>query len=119
MPKRLFLLDGMALVYRALSDEHRLRILRLLHHGELYAQEIVERTGLHQSVVSRHLTFMKAVGLVNVRRQNNMKFYSPRGADVILSEHIQQTGTRHTGNGSHGDRPDRKCWQDQMDNRIF
>lgn len=69
----------MALVYRALSDEQRLRILRLLRDGELYAQEIVERTGLHQSVVSRHLTFMKAVGLVNSRRQNNMKFYSLNG----------------------------------------
>lgn len=66
----------LALVYRALADEQRLRILRLLRDGELYAQEIVERTGLHQSVVSRHLSFMKAVGLVNARRQNNMKFYS-------------------------------------------
>jgi DNA-binding transcriptional ArsR family regulator len=37
---------------------------------------IVERTGMHQSVVSRHLAFLKAVALVNVRRQNNMKFYS-------------------------------------------
>jgi DNA-binding transcriptional ArsR family regulator len=36
----------------------------------------VERTGLHQSVVSRHLAFMKAVGLVSARRQNNMKFFS-------------------------------------------
>ncbi len=70
------LTQRMALVYRALSDEQRLRILHLLHGGELYAQEIIERTGLHQSVVSRHLSFMKAVGLVNVRRQNNMKFYS-------------------------------------------
>ena len=42
----------------------------------MYAQEIVERTRLHQSVVSRHLTFMKAVGLVSERRQNNMKFYT-------------------------------------------
>ncbi|HEX5480132.1 MAG TPA: helix-turn-helix domain-containing protein [Dehalococcoidia bacterium] len=66
----------LALVYRALADEQRLRVLRLLRDGELYAQEIVERTGLHQSVVSRHLSFMKAVGLVNARRQNNMKFYS-------------------------------------------
>jgi len=66
----------MALVYRALGDEQRLRILRLLRGDELYVQEIVERTGLHQSVVSRHLSFMKAVGLVNARRQNNMKYYS-------------------------------------------
>jgi hypothetical protein len=66
----------LALVYKALSDEQRLRILSLLRGGELYAQEIVERTGLHQSVVSRHLAFMKAVGLVSARRQNNMKFFS-------------------------------------------
>jgi DNA-binding transcriptional ArsR family regulator len=42
----------------------------------MYVQEIVERAGLHQSVVSRHLVFMKAVGLVQARRENNMKFYS-------------------------------------------
>ncbi len=66
----------LALVYKALGDEQRLRILRLLRGDELYAQEIVERTGLHQSVVSRHLSFMRAVGLINARRQNNMKFFS-------------------------------------------
>jgi DNA-binding transcriptional ArsR family regulator len=66
----------LARIHKALSDEQRLRILRLLRDGELYAQQIVERTGLHQSVVSRHLEFMKVVGLVLARRQSNMKFYS-------------------------------------------
>lgn len=69
----------LVLVYKALADEQRLRILRLLGSGERYAQEVVEATGIHQSVVSRHLSFMKAVGLLNVRRQNNMKFYSING----------------------------------------
>jgi DNA-binding transcriptional ArsR family regulator len=66
----------MARVYKALADEQRLRILRMLSEREMYAQEIVERTGLHQSVVSRHLSFMKAVGLLTARRRNNMKFFS-------------------------------------------
>jgi len=66
----------LARVFKALSDEQRLRILNLLRDREMYAQEIVEHTGLHQSVVSRHLTFMKAVGLLSERRQNNMKFFS-------------------------------------------
>ena len=66
----------LARIYKALGDEQRLRILRLLRDREMYAQEIVERTGLHQSVVSRHLSFMKAVGVLEARRQNNMKFYS-------------------------------------------
>ena len=50
--------------------------MRLLREREMYAQEIVERTGLHQSVVSRHLSFMAAVGLLQARRHNNMKFFS-------------------------------------------
>jgi len=66
----------LARIHKALSDEQRLRILSLLRDGELYAQQIVERTGLHQSVVSRHLEFMRVVGLVIGRRQQNMKFYS-------------------------------------------
>jgi len=69
-------MQRLARIHKALSDEQRLRILHLLGDGELYAQQIVERTGLHQSVVSRHLEFMKVVGLVLARRQQNMKFYS-------------------------------------------
>ena len=66
----------LALVYRALGDEQRLGILHLLQGRELYATEIVEITGLHQSVVSRHLALMKAVGLLNVRRDEARKYYS-------------------------------------------
>lgn len=66
----------MARLFKALSDEGRLRILRLLRGREMYANEVVEATGLHQSVVSRHLGFMRAVGLLVERKQNNMKFFS-------------------------------------------
>jgi len=75
----------LARVYKALGDEQRLRILRMLRDREMYAQEIVERTGLHQSVVSRHLQFMRAVGLLQLRKQNNMKFFSlnPKARDML------------------------------------
>ena len=75
----------MARLYKALGDEQRLRILRMLRDREMYAQEIVERTGLHQSVVSRHLQFMRAVGLLQSRKQNNMKFFSlnPTARDML------------------------------------
>ena len=76
---------SLARVYKALGDEQRLRILRMLRDREMYAQEIVERTGLHQSVVSRHLQFMRAVGLLQSRKQNNMKFFSlnPAARDML------------------------------------
>lgn len=54
----------------------RLRILHMLQGREMYAREIVDRMSLHQSVVSRHLSFLRAVGLVTIRKHNNMKFFS-------------------------------------------
>jgi DNA-binding transcriptional ArsR family regulator len=66
----------MARIYKALGDEQRLRMLHMLRGREMYAQEIVEALDLHQSVVSRHLSFLRAVGLLQVRKQNNMKFFS-------------------------------------------
>ena len=65
----------LARIYKALGDEQRLRILRMLREREMYAQEIVERTGLHQSVVSRHLVH-EGGRAADARKQNNMKFYS-------------------------------------------
>ena len=78
----------MARVYKALSDEGRLRIISLLREREMYAQEIVDRIGLHQSVVSRHLNFLKAVGILRGRKVNNMKFYS---INTDMRDELSQT----------------------------
>lgn len=66
----------LARVYKALGDEQRLRILRMLRGRELMIQEIAERTGLHQSVVSRHLSFMHAVGLLTKRKEGSARYIS-------------------------------------------
>lgn len=75
----------LARLYKALGDEQRLSILRMLRGREMFIQEIVERTGLHQSVVSRHLSFMHAVGLLRKRREGNMKYISinPEVSELI------------------------------------
>ena len=61
---------------KALADETRLEILRLLTEQELYAQQIVDRLGISQPSVSRHLALMVAGGVLRDRRSNGMKFYS-------------------------------------------
>jgi DNA-binding transcriptional ArsR family regulator len=61
---------------KALSDETRLQILSLLDGRELYAQEIVEQLDISQSAVSRHLKLMSSGGLLNIRREDSMKYYS-------------------------------------------
>ena len=60
---------------KALSDETRLEILRMLRGGELYAQQIVDRLSISQPSVSRHLRLMVASGILTERREEKMKFY--------------------------------------------
>jgi len=60
---------------RALSDETRLEILRMLKGEELYAQQIVERLSISQPSVSRHLRLMVASGVLTERRDEKMKYY--------------------------------------------
>jgi DNA-binding transcriptional ArsR family regulator len=61
---------------RALADETRLQILSLLNGRELYAQEIVNHLDISQSAVSRHLKLMVTGGLLTVRKEDSMKYYS-------------------------------------------
>jgi DNA-binding transcriptional ArsR family regulator len=61
---------------KALADETRLQILSLLDGRELYAQEIVDQLDISQSAVSRHLKLMVTGGLLTVRKEDSMKFFS-------------------------------------------
>jgi ArsR family transcriptional regulator len=61
----------------ALGDDTRLRILELLtHQDELCAQDIIERLGLSQPTISRHLSQLSATGYITERRRDVGKCYS-------------------------------------------
>ena len=51
-------------IFKALSDENRLRILKMLERGTLCVCEIAAVLGLAQSTVSRHLKMLEDNGLV-------------------------------------------------------
>ncbi|MBN2389877.1 MAG: winged helix-turn-helix transcriptional regulator [Anaerolineae bacterium] len=61
---------------KALSDETRLQILSLLDGKELYAQEIVDHLDISQSAVSRHLQLMLSSGVLSMRKEESMKYFS-------------------------------------------
>ncbi|MBI5682527.1 MAG: metalloregulator ArsR/SmtB family transcription factor [Deltaproteobacteria bacterium] len=63
-------------IYQALSDETRLRILNLLHEGELCVCHIMDVLETGQSKISRHLTYLKNAGLVHNRRNGLWVYYS-------------------------------------------
>ena len=65
-----------ALRFRALGDETRLRVLEQLIPGERCVADLMESTGLGQSLVSHHLRILREAGLVIDRRDGRWIQYS-------------------------------------------
>ncbi len=59
-----------------LGDPVRFRIVELLANGEHAVSELVEQLDIHQSGVSRHLSMLLELGLVQVRRSGQYRLYS-------------------------------------------
>ncbi|MGH9224092.1 MAG: metalloregulator ArsR/SmtB family transcription factor [Acidimicrobiales bacterium] len=68
--------DETAGVFRALADSTRRQILQDLRDGELAAGEIASRFSISGPSISRHLSVLKAAGLVSERREANRILYS-------------------------------------------
>jgi DNA-binding transcriptional ArsR family regulator len=68
--------DEAASVFRALADPTRRQILQDLRAGELSAGDIASRFPIKGPSVSRHLSVLKAAGLVSERRDANRIMYS-------------------------------------------
>src|SRR5262245_22792732 len=55
-------------IFKALADPTRIRILGLLANGEICVCHIYESLRLPQSLVSRHLAYLRRAGLVETRK---------------------------------------------------
>ena len=63
-------------VFKALSDETRIRLLKLLQQRELCVCELMQALNMTQSRVSRNLGILKDAGLVQDRREGLWVHYS-------------------------------------------
>lgn len=73
-----------AYVLRAVAHETRLCIIDLLsRQEEMSVGEMVERLACEQSLLSHHLTDMRAKGVLNVRKEGKSCFYSLRNKDIV------------------------------------
>jgi ArsR family transcriptional regulator len=59
----------MELLFRALADPTRLRLLNLMRDDEVCVCFFVEVLGISQPKISRHLAYLRRAGLVTARRQ--------------------------------------------------
>lgn len=68
--------DESAGVFKALADPTRRQILQDLRGGEMTAGDIASRFTISGPSISRHLSILKATGLVTERPDANRIFYT-------------------------------------------
>lgn len=91
--------EARARIAKALSHPTRLMFLDALRQkGELCVCELTDLAGADQSTVSKHLAILRDAGLVAVRRERSMSFYSVKCQclegffgciEAVLSENVK------------------------------
>jgi ArsR family transcriptional regulator len=81
--------DELEIVFKALADRTRLRILALIGNNEVCVCHIHDSLGLPQPTVSRHLAYLRKSGLVSVRRDGVWMHYQlSRSSSPVVQEII-------------------------------
>ncbi len=80
-------------IFKALSDETRIRILRLLmlSRESICVCEIVDSLEEPQSNISRHLKILKNAGLIEESKQGRWRYYSLTEKGDQFMTHLFQT----------------------------
>ena len=75
-------------LFRAISDPIRLRILHLLSVGELCVGDLVSVLKVPQPTASRHLSYLRKIGLVTSRKNSYWTFYALAPAQTELRRRV-------------------------------
>ncbi len=67
--------EGIELLFKALADRTRLRIINLIGRGEVCVSLFVEVLNSNQPKISRHLAYLRRAGLVSARREGKWMHY--------------------------------------------
>ncbi len=70
-------------LFKALSDETRVRIIGVLAIREMCVCEVMVALGLTQPTASHHLGILENVGLVKDRKEGKWVFYSLANLEII------------------------------------
>lgn len=72
-----------AAVFKALAHPSRLRIIEALANGKHCVNELTELVGSDMSTVSRHLSQLRAVGIISDEKRGLQVFYELRCPCVL------------------------------------
>jgi len=112
-------MEDVVLLFKALADENRIKIIALLTERELSAQELASATSLAPSTISHHLGYLRRAGLVEERR---LQYYTLfRFKKDRLLQALQSLVEDQPLRGVAGDLDnyDRKVLRENMENGRF
>lgn len=76
-------MEDAAYMLRAISNGTRLRVISILNENEeLSVSQMVEELDCEQSLLSHHLTDMRAKGILNCRKDGKNCFYSLKNKQI-------------------------------------
>ena len=116
-------------VFLALSDKTRIRLVGLMGDREVSVNYLCESLGESQPKVSRHLAYLRTMGMVNTRRDGKWIYYSlsepeSRFGTQLLSDTITWIASITEGRDSHKERdlgpvPDTTEGEETSQNNIY
>ena len=80
----------MVSIFKALSDENRIRILGLLRSGEKCACKLLEELNISQPTLSHHMRILCDAGIVTGRREGKWTHYALCGDGVRRVKELMQ-----------------------------
>ena len=97
-------MNELVTIFKALSDETRLRIIKLLEEGELCVCDITAALDMVQPKVSFHLSTLKEAGLIKDRKSGKWIHYSLNEKDLFRRMLILSACERMQDGTISGDR---------------
>jgi DNA-binding transcriptional ArsR family regulator len=68
-------MEALADYFKVFSEPNRLTVLEALRSGALNVTGVVEKTGLSQALVSKHLKLLMIAGVVRRRPEGSLVYY--------------------------------------------
>ena len=81
-------MEHLADYFKVFSEPNRLAVLEALRDGPLNVTAVVERTGLSQALVSKHLKLLMIAGVVRRQPEGSLVFYEviDRGVYTLMAQ---------------------------------
>jgi len=97
-------MNDLVTIFKALSDETRLLVIKLLEQGELCVCDITAALDMVQPKVSFHLSTLKEAGFIKDRKQGKWIHYSLNDKDLFRRMLILSACERMQDSTISGDR---------------